>query len=209
MLGLDNPLLFITTGIMLNLFPGPDNLYIIGRSISQGKQAGIVSAFGISTGAVFHTLLGTFGLSALIAASADAFFFIKLAGGIYLVWQGILMLKQSFSSKEVTTRLLPATTLFTIYRQATLTNILNPKVALFFLAFLPQFIAVDSPNKGLSFALLGLMFITTGTIVCLLVALCSALISRKLRENSGFSKWLLRVNGGLFALLGIRLALSD
>ncbi len=209
MLGIVNPLLFITTGIMLNLFPGPDNLYIMGRSISQGKQAGIVSALGISTGAVCHTIFGTVGLSALIAASANAFFFIKLAGGVYLIWQGLLMLKQSLTSRTTTTKSLPHTTLLTIYRQATITNILNPKVALFFLAFLPQFIAADSPNKALSFAVLGMIFITTGTIVCLIVAISSAVISRRLRENSSFSKWLLRINGGLFTLLGIRLAFSD
>lgn len=209
MLGIENPLLFITTGVMLNLYPGPDNIYIMGRSISQGKKAGIVAALGISTGALFHTMLGAFGLSALIAASANAFFIIKLAGGLYLLWQGFLMLRQSFHMKKVNTDILPKTTLSTVYRQATLTNILNPKVALFFLAFLPQFIATDSTNKMLSFGALGLLFITTGTIICLIVAISSALISKKMRQNSSFSTWLLRINGCLFGALGIRLALSD
>lgn len=209
MFGIENILLFIGTGILLNLYPGPDTLYILGRSVSQGRAAGVVAALGIGTGAIVHTLLGAFGLSALLATSAHGFFIVKILGGCYLLYQGICMLLAGKNASSASTKISEELCLSTIFRQGAITNILNPKVAIFFLAFIPQFIPAESESKLIAFLILGGIFITTGTTVCLLVAFFASSVSKRLRESSHFSKWLLRINGVLFACLGIRLVSLD
>jgi len=209
MLGIENPAVFVGTGILLNLYPGPDTLYIVGRSLSQGRAAGVAAALGIGTGSIVHTLLGAFGLSAIITASATAFLLLKYAGCAYLVYQGVQLLRGAPAAEPVTARRWSRDDLLQIYRQGAVTNILNPKVALFFLAFLPQFISLASPNKPLSFAILGALFVTTGTIWCLLVALFSAAMSRRLRRSPGTARLLRRINGLLFLGLGLKLATAQ
>ena len=209
MFGIENFIIFLTMGILLNLYPGPDTLYILGRSISQGRLAGIFAVLGISTGGFFHTIIGSIGLSAIILSSAKAFMIVKYVGAAYLLYQAILMVKDS-RNKNASKRInVEKKKLLNIYKQGALTNILNPKVALFFMALLPQFISATSPNKSLSFILLGLVFITTGTIWCMLIALFSSFFSQKLRSNSTISKWMLRVNAGLFTCLSFRLATAQ
>lgn len=208
MLGIDNFIVFLTTGILLNLYPGPDSMYIIGRSISQGKVAGIFAVFGISSGSLFHTVIGSIGLSAIILSSAKAFIFIKWVGALYLFYQAILMFKDSKKHMLYSNAAIEKKSLFKIYRQGTITNILNPKVALFFLALLPQFISPEASNKPLAFILLGLAFITTGTIWSILLAVFASYFSEKLRKNTRASKWMLRANAGLFGYLGVKLAMA-
>lgn len=209
MLGIENLAIFVGTGILLNLYPGPDTFYIIGRSLSQGRAAGVAAALGIGTGSIVHTLLGAFGLSAIITASATAFALLKYAGCAYLVYQGLQLLRGAVTAPPVTAKRWSRDDLLQIYRQGAVTNILNPKVALFFLAFLPQFISLASPNKPLSFLILGALFITTGTIWCLLVALFSAALSRRLRRSPGASRLLRRINGLLLLGLGLKLATAQ
>ncbi len=209
MLGIDNFVVFLTTGILLNLYPGPDSMYIIGRSISQGKPAGIFAALGVGTGVLFHTFLGSIGLSALLLSSAKAFMILKYAGALYLFYQAIGMLKDSTRQASGKSLDIPKKSLVKIYKQGALTNILNPKVALFFMALLPQFISPDSPNKALSFIVLGLVFISTGTVWCLFLAFFASYFSEKLRSNRAISKWLLRANAALFTYLGIQLATAQ
>jgi threonine/homoserine/homoserine lactone efflux protein len=205
MLGIHDFGLFLVTGIVLNLTPGPDTFYILGRSMVQGRSAGIASVLGIATGSLVHTFAAALGLSALLAASASAFLAVKLAGAAYLVYLGCRMLfsraaaariPKGFSSSEFGA----------IYRQGLLTNVLNPKVALFFLAFMPQFIAADSTMKFASFIVLGLCFTTTGTIWCLCLAWFSSLLGDRLRGSTTFGEILNRSAGVLFVFLGIRLA---
>jgi threonine/homoserine/homoserine lactone efflux protein len=209
MLGIENFFVFLTTGILLNLYPGPDSLYIIGRSVSQGRLAGVCAVFGIVTGALIHTMIGSVGLSAILLTSARAFMIVKCAGAIYLFYQAILMLKDSMAKRNGSRPESPKIGLLRIYKQCAITDILNPKVALFFMALIPQFISPTSPNKALSFVVLGLVFITTGTIWCLFLALFASYFSQKLRRNSLISKWMLRANAGLFTYLGIRLAAAQ
>ena len=209
MFGIENFLIFLTTGILLNLYPGPDSMYIIARSISQGRTAGICAVLGISSGALFHALLGSVGLSAIILSSAHAFQFIKYVGAIYLLYQAILMIKDSNNQTQINSKEVPQRSLGKIYRQGLLTNILNPKVALFFMALIPQFISPVSQNKPLTFMVLAFVFITTGTIWCLLLALFSSFFSKRLRSNSNASKWLLRLNGSLFGYLSFKLATAS
>jgi threonine/homoserine/homoserine lactone efflux protein len=206
MIGTENILLFLSTGILLNLYPGPDTLYIVGRSVSQGRLAGISASLGISSGSVVHIILGALGLSAIVTTSAKAFMFVKIAGAGYLIYQGVMMLLKRRSSIGDGIEEIDKADCIKIYRQGVVTNILNPKVAVFFMAFLPQFISPDSPNKGLSFVFLGLIFLTTGTIWCLLVAVFSSAISNKLRASTKTSNCLLKINGLLFTYLGLKLA---
>ena len=163
MLSVENILLFASAGILLNLTPGPDMIYTATRSASQGRNAGIVSALGIGTGTIFHILAAAFGLSAIFMYSATAYEFIKWIGAAYLVYLGIKSIldrNKNFDSQNII-----KDSLKKIYTQGVVTNVLNPKVALFFLAFLPQFIDVSSGNVTLQILLLGFIFNTTGTII--------------------------------------------
>ena len=197
--------LFLAAGVLLNLTPGPDTVYILGRSIAQGRQAGIASALGICVGSIFHTCAAAVGLSAILAASAFAFGAIKLFGGIYLIFLGIKMLFDRGKHLSLPSNFRRRTTLVA-FRQGILTNLLNPKVALFFLAFLPQFIDPNSNTKVIAFLLLGFSFVTTGTIWCFILACFAATFSEHLRTNETIGQWLNRTVGALFVFLGVRLA---
>lgn len=207
MFGIHDFALFVTTGILLNLTPGPDTLYILGRSIAHGRRTGVASALGISVGSLAHTGAAALGLSAVLATSAWAFTLVKLAGAAYLIFLGIraLVEKQHELTMPAHFRRRGALAAF---RQGILTNILNPKVALFFLAFLPQFIDTAAPSKTIAFVILGLTFVTTGTIWCLILAWFSSAFSARLRESPTFTTLLNRAVGSLFIFLGLRLAVA-
>ncbi len=208
MFGIINFEAFLLASLLLNLTPGADTMYILGRSISQGKKAGLLSALGIASGALVHCLFAALGLSILLAKSAFAFQIVKYAGAIYLIYLGIKMLrsssKQSFEFKKE----LSDINYKKIYISGIFTNILNPKVAFFFLAFIPQFINEAYSTSPTPFIILGLTFVTTGTIWCLILALFSSKLSNKIRQNYRFKIWLDRITGSLFIVLGIKLALS-
>ena len=210
MLGIHDLALFVVSGLLLNMMPGPDSLLIMLRSGSQGWRAGSVAALGIGTGTMVHVLAAALGLSALLSASAELFAVIKLMGALYLVYLGGSLLWQGAGSpavREPAVRL-PALSYGRIFRQGLLTNVLNPKVALFFLAFVPQFIAPDAPQKALAFVVLGCIFNFNGMIWCHLLAFSTAYASRKVRLPARLSTWLNRVMGGLFVGLGIKLAVE-
>lgn len=198
---------FIVACLVLNITPGPDTFYILGRSMAQGRGAGMASALGIGTGALVHTLAAAFGLSALLAASASAFLIIKLAGALYLIYLGARMLFSRGASAAIPSGF-ASSGFQAAYRQGLLTNVLNPKVALFFLAFVPQFITGNNPEKFMSFMILGLCFVTTGTLWCLALAWLSAKLGDRLRGSPRFSTLINRAAGALFVALGVRLAAS-
>ncbi len=204
MFGIHDFGLFLAAGILLNLTPGPDTVYILGRSIAQGREAGVASALGICVGSIFHTCAAALGLSAILAASALAFGAIKLVGGAYLIFLGIKMVLDQRKNLSVPSNFRRRTTT-AAFRQGVVTNILNPKVALFFLAFLPQFIDPASNTKVLAFLLLGFAFVTTGTIWCLVLAWFASTFSERLRANETIAQWLNRTTGALFVFLGLRL----
>jgi len=205
MFGIHDFGVFVASGIILNLTPGPDTFYILGRSMAQGRSAGTASALGISTGSLVHTLAGALGLSALLAASASAFLAVKLAGAAYLVYLGARMLFSRASTVTIPASF-SSSGFLAVYRQGLLTNVLNPKVALFFLAFMPQFIAADSPSKFAAFITLGFCFTITGTLWCLCLAWFSSLLGDRLRSSTTFAEVLHRTAGALFVFLGVRLA---
>ena len=205
MFGIHDFGLFLAAGILLNLTPGPDTAYILGRSIAQGREAGIASALGICVGSIFHSCAAALGLSAILATSAVAFAAIKLLGGAYLIFFGIKMLLDRRRQLSLPSNFRRRTTI-AAFRQGVFTNVLNPKVALFFLAFLPQFIDPASNMKLLAFLAFGLTFVTTGTIWCLILAWFASALSERLRENETIGQWLNRAAGALFVFLGARLA---
>ena len=206
MLGITDLWLFVAAGLLLNITPGPDMAYIMGRSAQGGTRAGAVAALGISAGCFVHIAAAALGLSAVLATSAEAFLILKLVGAAYLVWVGVSLLRNAGAAASNASDAGGSISLRGIFLQGFLTNALNPKVALFFLAFLPQFIAADAPSKPLAFIVLGLIFVAVGTVICLAIAWSTARASAVLGAGSAARIWMERALGGLFVLLGVRLA---
>lgn len=212
--GIHDFTLFVVSGLLLNFTPGADTLYIVGRSAGQGFKAGAVAALGIGAGCCVHIVAAAAGVSALLLASATAFTLVKLAGAAYLVYLGIALLR-SGGAVEV-----PAATshgratdvggspspLRAVFLQGVLTNALNPKVALFFVAFLPQFVTPDAPHKLLALLVLGIVFNVNGTLWNLLVAWTAARASAGTARRAWVGAWVRRTTGALLLFLGLRLA---
>ncbi len=204
MLGTHDLVAFVVAGFMLNLTPGPDTMYIIARTISQGRKAGILSVLGISSGCAMHTLFAAFGLSAILATSATAFLVVQYVGAGYLIFLGIQTLRKK--SKPIT-EATPATKLtsLAVYRQGFVTNLLNPKVALFFLAFLPQFVMPDADLGPVPFLFLGSLFISTGTLWCFVLVLGASYATQAIRSNQRIVAVLDKLTGVVFIALGLNL----
>ena len=206
MLGIHDYWAFVLTGLLLNLTPGQDTIFILGRSAAHGTRAGIASAFGISAGLVVHTLLAALGLSAVLATSAAAFEAIKWLGAAYLVFLGIRMIVSRAASITRAERVASDGGIATAFRHGMLTNLLNPKVALFFLALMPQFIDAASPHKVLAFVSLGATFIATGTVWNMCLSTSAGRLRRVLGSRPSLGRWITRTAGAVFVALGVRLA---
>ena len=202
-LGIHDLALFAFTVLVLNATPGVDMLYTVSRTLTCGWRGGLAASLGISAGCVVHALLAAFGLAALLAVSGWAFSLIKWAGAAYLVWLGLGMLRDAFRRGEPAPTATPpvAVSAWVVFRQGLLTNVLNPKVALFFLAFLPQFILPEAENKTLAFLALGAWMVVQGTLF--LFALVA--VTASLRRLGG-SPRLARVLNGAGGLLFLGLA---
>jgi RhtB (resistance to homoserine/threonine) family protein len=200
---------FLLAGILLNLTPGNDTIFILTKSIGQGRKAGIISVLGIGSGNIVHTVLAAFGLSLIIAKSILLFNIIKFAGAAYLIYIGFKMLadKSQLRTEDIISN--ESVNYWKVYRDGIFTNILNPKVALFFMAFLPQFIDPNIKNTVLPFLILGTTFITTGTIWCLILATFASAIFYRLKANKKVSSYINRVCGLTMIGLGIKVALTD
>ncbi|QSN61363.1 LysE family translocator [Caballeronia sp. M1242] len=213
MLGITGFAFFLVAVFLLNVTPGPDTAYIVGRSVAQGRGAGIVSALGISAGCVVHTLACAFGLTAILAASATAFTVVKIAGAIYLIYLGVRLIftkheaASDVASAKASARTAPKS-LRQLFTQGFVTNVLNPKVVLFFVSFFPQFVAADSQHKTLAFLTLGLVFIAMSTVWNSFVAWIAGSVTQRFSGKPGVKKWLDRGVGGAFVGLGIKLATS-
>jgi threonine/homoserine/homoserine lactone efflux protein len=196
-------LLFLAAGLALNITPGPDMLYVAARGASEGRSAGIVSALGIGAGTLVHITLVAAGLAAVLSAVPVAYVALRLGGAAYLIYLGVraLLARPTTSSAP-----LPPASLRAIFRQGVITNVLNPKVALFFLAFLPQFLDPARGNPVVQVIALGLLFDVTGTLVNLAVAIGSSRAAERLRTPTRAGTILQRVTGGIFVGLGVRLA---
>jgi threonine/homoserine/homoserine lactone efflux protein len=208
MLGIHELWLFIISGLLLNITPGPDTAYIVGRSVQMGWRGGVAAALGISARCLVHVFGCAIGFSALLAASAEAFTVVKWLGAANLCYVGVTMLltRQPEPAADATVGR-GAVSLSKVFWQGALTDALNPKVALFFLAFLPQFVAAEAPHKGFAFLLLGLIFITNGTLCCLGVAALSARTASRVRQSGRAIVWINRAMGSMFVYLGARMAM--
>jgi len=209
MTGIVNFETFLLTGILLNITPGNDTLFILSRSIAQGKKAGIMSVLGISTGSLVHTTLAAFGLSVIIAKSLVLFNIIKYAGAAYLIYMGVKMITAKSALNLSQAGIGADNNYKKIYRDAVVTNVLNPKVAMFFIAFLPQFINPGYQHSMLPFLILGISFTITGTIWCSILAMFSSAIFSTLRKSEKFSAWLNKICGIVIIGLGLKVAITS
>ena len=209
MFGTQDLLLFVIAGLLLNITPGPDVLYIVGRSSTQGFMAGMWAALGIGAGCFGHITAAALGLSAILTTSAIAFAAMKWIGAIYLAYLGFSLLLARRDPSTTTAKPIPPALPTTIFWQGFLTNALNPKVALFFLAFVPQFIDASSPDKIAAFLFLGMVFNVNGTLWNIFVAWMSARLLARLTAVADVSVWLNRILGGVFLSLGVKLAFSE
>lgn len=196
---------FLAACILLNLTPGSDTIYILTRTIAEGKKAGLMSSFGILTGFFVHILAVSVGLAQIIAHSPTLFAVLKYAGAGYLGWLGIKMWKQPFLVHQVNLDKLP---LWQIYRQGLITNLLNPKVILFFLALLPQFVATNVENTFLPFFLLGLTSLSTTTIWVIILVLAAYPLGNLLRSNPKIGASMNKICGAIFIALAIKIGLE-
>ena len=212
MFGIQDLALFIASGLLLNMVPGPDSLLIMARSGGQGWRAGSAAALGVGAGTFVHVFAAALGLSALVATSATAFMLVKLVGAAYLVFIGLGLLVRravevgAAAATAAKTRPLP---LRVVFRQGFLTNLLNPKVAVFFLAFVPQFIAADAPNKALAFIVLGAVFNFNSMLWAHLLVAATSVVSQRLRVSPWLLRGLNRAVGAVFVSFGVRLALAE
>jgi threonine/homoserine/homoserine lactone efflux protein len=208
MLGIHDLPLFVVSGLLLNIMPGPDSLLIMTRSATQGARAGCAAAWGIGAGTFVHIFAAALGMSAILATSAAAFTAVKLAGAAYILYLAYGMLRSKRGAAEAAPLVVPPLPPRRIFGQGVLTNVLNPKVALFFLAFVPQFIDAHAPNKALAFIVLGTIFNVNGMLWANGLALFTAKASARIKLHPAVAQWLNRVTGGLFVWLGVKLALS-
>jgi RhtB (resistance to homoserine/threonine) family protein len=206
MFTIENFYWFLSVSLLVNLAPGPDMLYTAARSLSQGIKAGIFSALGIFCGCLFHITAAVFGLSKIIEESVVLFSIIKYAGAAYLVYLGIKILFSRKIQTEITS--LNGLSYSKIFVQGMITNLLNPKVAIFFLSFLPQFIDPASPWLKEQIAFLGLWFGVQGTILLMIVAVLAGTFRKLLANNKKFWAWQERVTGLILVGLGIRMLFS-
>jgi threonine/homoserine/homoserine lactone efflux protein len=207
--------MFVIAGLLLNLTPGADVAYTVSRAASQGARAGVVAALGIGAGCLFHVALATLGISAAIAASPLAFSLLKLLGAGYLAWLGaglLLAARRTLGDgrrADDTAPIGAAQPLSRVFRDGALINATNPKVALFFIAFLPQFVRADAPGQTAALWLLGLVFTVNGTLVNSAIGVAAALAAQRLQASRRVGAWLQAALGAGFIGLALRLAWAE
>jgi len=197
---------FIAASAALTFLPGPDILFVLTQSISQGKMAGVATATGLCTGILVHTSAAALGISALIYKSALAFEIVKYAGAaylIYLAWQALRESGELIFSAPVR-----ETNLIALYRRGIFMNVLNPKVALFFLAFLPQFVNMESGNVPMQMIFLGIVFLVQAWLIFSIISVFAGTIGDKIVKRPGIGRYINLGKAGIFTVIGVKLALS-
>ena len=208
---------FLIAALLLNISPGPDMAYIVGQTAVYGRKIGLFSSFGVVSGAFVHVLAATLGLSAILATSAFAFAIVKWIGVAYLVWLGLGALRSSFAKSAnavgsdepaalVSTKPMTA---FTAWRQGVMIDVLNPKVAIFFMAFLPQFVDPAMGNGATQFLVLGLVVLLIALVVEGMLVMAVASAAGRIKGSRRLGAWLHRALGTMFIALGIRLAITQ
>ncbi|MCP3892363.1 MAG: LysE family translocator [Desulfobulbaceae bacterium] len=202
-------LLFLSAAIAINITPGPDMIYILSRTIAQGRRIGIASSFGVCSGSFVHIFAAAFGLSAIISTSAMAFGVVKYVGAAYLIYLGMQALRSKGNSFDLPVKKQAQSTFWKAFRQGALIDILNPKVAIFFMAFLPQFVRPELGHVPIQILILGFLVNLVGVVIESVLVLTAARTTIFFRNNSQFSTLLDRVFGSMLIGLGIRLALTE
>lgn len=195
--------LFLITVFIICITPGIDMMFILNRSISLGRDAGIYSALGVSVGAVVHTVLSGLGLSVILQTSVILFTIIKIVGAVYLIYLGIQMFISKQSSISIKKTVYQSRR--KLFIQGVITNVTNPKVALFFISFIPQFISVDNQYGPIPFLILGSIFAVMGAITSFIIVIFSSSLTTKLRDNIVAEKMINKISGVVFVILGLSL----
>jgi len=208
MYGITDLYLFIIAGLLLNITPGADMLYILSNTIQKGFKVGVVATLGINVGCLFHVFLAVVGLSAILQTSVLAFTIVKYIGVLYLIYLGISMFLKNNNTKQVDSSINETKSLKKVFLNGVLINSLNPKVAIFFITFLPQFIDVNSQNQSLGLLILGFVFIFFGAFTSIAIAYLSLKISGRFTYTSLLTSFLKKIVGFMFIALGIKLALE-
>lgn len=195
---------FIAASVLLTLAPGPDNLLVLALGMARGRRQGVAFGLGCAAGCLNHTALAALGVGALIVASDMAFGALRLAGGLYLVWLGIQAIRHA-APAAAKPLAVPADSCGRLFRRGLLANAINPKVVLFFLAFLPQFVQPERGDTAWQVVQLGVLFTVQAALVFALIGAFAGVLGERLARRPGFALWLDRAAGGLFLLLGLRL----
>ncbi len=202
-------LLFLSAAVAINISPGPDLIYILSKTIAQGRKIGIASSLGVCSGALVHVFAAALGLSAILATSAIAFSVVKYVGAAYLIYLGIKALRSKGATFDMPEKKGLNITAWKAFRQGALVDILNPKVAVFFMAFLPQFVRPELGHNSVQIIVLGVIVILVAIVVESFIVLTAAQTTNFFRKNPHFSVWLDRILGSVLIGLGIRLALTE
>lgn len=202
-------LVFFSAALALNLSPGPDLFFVLSRTLAGGRRVGLASACGVCSGAVVHVAAAALGISAILATSALAFAVVKYVGAAYLLYLGIQILRSAGSASLLDVKGGPKTSAWQAYRQGVLVDILNPKVAIFFMAFLPQFVRPDHGSIAVQLLLLGVLVVMVAIVVESAAVLLAARASATLRSNRRLGQWLDRLLGSVLIMLGLRLGLAE
>ena len=198
---------FLAAALVITISPGPDNLMVLGFGMSRGRAAGIAFGLGCGFGCLSHTLLAALGVGALIAASPMAFLTLKIGGGLYLAWLGVCALRSRGEARAMAVDGANEA-LFRLFVRGVLANAINPKVALFFLSFLPQFVLAERGHIGWQTAQLGLVFAAQAALLFSLLGLFSGSIGQWLQKRARAGVWLDRLAGTIFVALGLRLIVA-
>ncbi|WP_117884833.1 LysE family translocator [Aureibaculum luteum] len=207
-MGIENFITFIVTALFFIMAPGIDTVFVLNKSIEQGRESGVKATLGVSTGVLTHTFFAALGLSVLLANSSFAFTIIKYVGAVYLIYLGVLKLKTRGELLPKTEEINTKKKTKSAFWSGFLTNTLNPKVALFFLAFFPQFINPAQIQNPIPFIMLGFTYAVIGIVWFLCLTLFASIFSSKIRNNPKVGLWLNRFSGLVFILMGIKIALT-
>lgn len=208
MFGITDLYLFIIAGLLLNITPGADMLYILSNTVQKGFKAGVIATLGICIGCLFHVFLAVVGLSALLQSSETAFMIVKYIGVVYLVYLGASMIFSKNKKMKIEKLTNESKNLKKVFNSGVLINIFNPKIAIFFITFLPQFVDVNSTNTSMALLVLGLVFILFGFLTNVIIAYISLNITSKFSFTNGISNIIKKIAGTLFIGFGIKLALE-
>ncbi|SEN38579.1 LysE family translocator [Lihuaxuella thermophila] len=206
---LSNLIQFLTASVILTLMPGPDNLFVMAQSITHGRKAGIATSLGLCTGITFHTMAAAFGVAALFYQSSVAFQFVKYAGAAYLLYLAWQAVKESKHPLPSSVQSVSGQNLRALFKRGIVMNVTNPKVSLFFLAFLPQFVSPEAGNLTWQMIGLGLLFMLQAILIFTLISVLSGTFGQKLITNRKIHTYIHLGKAALFTVIGVRLALAE